>query len=248
MTVRKQIRSFGVRYLIRNALVILSFGLLTLLLGSILPTFPGWLLAVLLLGTVLLIIAIEQYGYKTFRCPNCSERLPKASIWDGDEEIICKRRSPANWLVAINAILRGLIFYLALFLAGLYIAAQITRPLFASTNVMKIRFSIRFLLTTAFVLSLGIAFAVYRVDAQRRAVNVISSCNGLAFHKTLEINQSFTMNLRYSVTNIEIPRAESSALFLDSIDSLSSLERIEITDDYDMAGIRRQATGILIYD
>jgi len=89
MTVRKQIRSFGVRYLIRNALVILSFGLLTLLLGSILPTFPGWLLAVLLLGTVLLIIAIEQYGYKTFRCPNCSERLPKASIWDGDEEIIC---------------------------------------------------------------------------------------------------------------------------------------------------------------
>ena len=98
---------------------------------------------------------------------------------------------------------------------------------------MNIRFSIRILLAVVFVLSIGIAFAVYRVDTQRRAVRVIGNCDGSAFHKALEINQSFSNNLCYSITNIEIPRVEFSAAFTDAIDSLPNLERIEVTLDYD---------------
>ena len=89
MAVRKQIRSFGARYLIRNIIVILAFGLLTLVLWCLLSAIPSWLCAALLISAVATLIAIEQYGYRTFRCPNCNEILPKADIWDGDEEITC---------------------------------------------------------------------------------------------------------------------------------------------------------------
>ena len=102
---------------------------------------------------------------------------------------------------------------------------------------MNARFSIRILLAVVFMLSIAIAFTVYRVDTQRHAVRVIGNCNGSAFHKALEINQSFSNNLRYSVTTIEIPRVESSTVFADAIDSLPNLERIEITLDYDTDGM-----------
>ena len=90
MPVRRQCRSFGTRYLVRNTLVILGAGVLALILWFVLPTFHfAWAAATIFFGTILFIIAIEQHGFSSFHCPDCNEKLPKRDIWDGDEEITC---------------------------------------------------------------------------------------------------------------------------------------------------------------
>ena len=89
MPIRKQVRSFGARYLIRNALVILAYGIITFVLWCLLPTFHTWILAALLFSAVISLIAIEQYGFRTFHCPECKVLLPKLDIWDGEDQITC---------------------------------------------------------------------------------------------------------------------------------------------------------------
>ena len=118
-------------------------------------------------------------------------------------------------------------------------AARITRTLSASNSFMNFRYSIRTLLAVCLTLSIGVALTAQRVNTQRNAISVIENCGGSAFHETRKLTQSFANNLRYSVTNIEIPNPETNTTFLSALDTLPNLKRIEITIDYDQVGIAR---------
>ena len=66
MAIRKQSRRFGARYLIRNTCVIFGFGLLLLVLWYLLPTFHTWIFVAVFICTIISLIAVEQYGFRTF--------------------------------------------------------------------------------------------------------------------------------------------------------------------------------------
>ena len=89
MAIRKQSRRFGARYLIRNTCVIFGFGLLLLVFWYLLPTFHTWIFVAVFICTIISLIAVEQYGFRTFHCPDCNRLLPKRDIWDGTDHITC---------------------------------------------------------------------------------------------------------------------------------------------------------------
>ena len=105
--------------------------------------------------------------------------------------------------------------------------------------MLKPRLSIRTLLLVLTILSALIGIAVHRVGVQRRAVSAIQDMHGTAFSESQLMDNSFSSNLRNSVTEIGLPSPEAGLKIQSSIKQLPSLERIVITDENDQSKIAR---------
>ena len=89
MPLRKQVRKFGLQFMLRNVVVILSHGIIAAALWYLLPQFTSLIFFGAFINTFISLILVERYGFKTFECPTCRRVLPKRCILDGDDEIIC---------------------------------------------------------------------------------------------------------------------------------------------------------------
>ena len=105
--------------------------------------------------------------------------------------------------------------------------------------MLRARLTIRGLLLTLTVFSVLIGIACYRVDVQRKAVIAIEDAQGTAFSGSQFVDNSFSSNMRNSVTEIGLPSPDAGLEIVSSIRNLPRLERIVITDENDPSKIEK---------